>query len=278
MRLDDDARVLDEDTRSRNEQSLLQAQKLRNLALMTGSVAHDFNNLIGSILGNISFAMREMPPGSPSYEASIDIETAARRAAELTRRLGALSSQGRSTIESLDFNRIVEEMANQMREAIPTSASLRLDLGADLPLINADAAQVQQVIMNLLTNAFQSLPAGGGVVTLTTGRTEVDGAHVSRSDLHFNRNIEAGTYVHFEVVDTGRGMSSDILGRIVDPSSAAKGANLGLGLSATLAIVRAMRGAVGAGSKPGGGTTVTIVLPVGGRGRSSGAPRISSSG
>lgn len=278
MKLDDEARVLDEETRSRNEQSLLQAQKLRNLALMAGSVAHDFNNLIGSILGNISFAMREMSPGSPSYEASTDIETAARRAAELTRRLGALSSQGRSTVESLELNRIVEEMANQMRETIPAATSLRLDLDGDLPSIHADAAQVRQVIMNLLTNACQSLPEGAGVVTLITGRTEVDEAYLARANLRFNRKIEAGTYVHFEIVDTGRGMSSDILGRVLDPSSAAKGAHLGLGLSATLAIVRGMRGAIGAGSEPGGGTTVTIVLPVGARARSSGAPRISSPG
>jgi signal transduction histidine kinase len=278
MSLDDEARVLDEDARSRNEQSLLQAQKLRNLALLAGSVAHDFNNLIGSILGNISFAMRELPPGSPGHEASADIETAARRAADLTRRLAALSDRGRSTVESLDLDRIAEGMVNRMREAIPAATSLRVELDGDLPSINADAAQVQQVILNLLLNACQSLPEGAGVVTLTTGRTEADGAHLARADLHFNRKIEAGTYVHFEVVDTGRGMSSDILGRILDPSSAAKGADLGLGLSATLAIVRGMRGAIGAGRPPGGGTTVTIVLPVGARTRSSGAPRISSPG
>jgi two-component system, cell cycle sensor histidine kinase and response regulator CckA len=271
----DEGRVLDEETRSRNEQSLLRLQKLQNLALLSGSIAHDFNNMIGSILGNVSFVLRELPSGSPGRDAATDIETAARRAAELTRRLLAYSGRGRSAVETVDLNRLVEETAALVRKAIPVTTVLRLTLDEYLPSIDVDAAQARQMILNLLTNAYHSLPERAGVVTLTTGSMDVAAAS---AELDFNRKIEVGAYIYLEVADTGCGMTREALDRILEPAPASRETGHGLGLAATLGIVHGYRGAIRASSQPGEGTTVTIVLPVGRRSRPSGELRISSPG
>ena len=281
------------ETRENRARSMLEAQKLGSLSLLAGVIAHDFNNMIGSILGNVSFALRELPPGAQGRDAILDIETAARRAAELTRQLLAYAGKGRFGVESLNLNPLVQEIAAVITRAVPDSTVLRFDFAKNLPSIDADPVQIRQVLMNIVINACQSLVEKTGVVTITTGQMEVDEAYVATTEFNFNQKLDAGSYVYLAVSDTGRGMAKETLRAVLEPlftagrasppslaESVGRGAppasraikSGGLGLAAVVCIIRGHRGAFGVHSEPGNGTTFKVLLPFGKRARGVGRP------
>ncbi|MCC7055164.1 MAG: PAS domain S-box protein [Gemmatimonadaceae bacterium] len=245
--------------RRRLETQMQHAQKLESLGVLAGGIAHDFNNLLVGILGNASLAREDLEPGTATEELLTDIETAARRAAELTMQLLAYAGKGRFNVQPLDLSKAVREMSTLLQSAISKRATLSLGLADDLPLIDADNTQVRQVIMNLLTNASDALQDQNGGIVLRTGMMHADAAYLAAclaAD-----GVEPGAFVFVEVADTGVGMDADTLPRIFEPFYTTKFTGRGLGLAATLGIVRGHRGAVHVHSTPGDGTVFRVLFP-----------------
>ncbi len=253
------ARVRAEHEGARIAQRIQEAQRMESLGLLAGGIAHDFNNLLVGVLGNVGMALKKVGPDSPALYHLFGIEKAARRAAELTNQLLAYSGRSRFVVEPLDLSRLVSEMGHLLETAIAKSACVRFDLSPDLPAVLGDAAQLRQVVMNLITNASDALGERSGVITVTTGQQVLDGAALEHIDLGWEP--APGRFVFVEVSDTGAGMNRDTQSQIFDPFFSTKATGRGLGLAAVLGIVRGHQGAIRISSKPGRGTTFKVLLP-----------------
>ena len=246
--------------RRRLEAQMQQTQKLESLGVLAGGIAHDFNNLLVGILGNASVAREDAAKGTQTEELLGDIETAAKRAAELTTQLLAYAGKGRFNVVPLDVSDAVRETSSLLQSAISKRATLTMQLADNLPLIAADATQVRQVLMNLLTNASEALDERSGDIVLRTGATHVDQSVIDSCLVA--DSVEPGEFVFVEVSDTGVGMSDGTLARIFEPFFTTKFTGRGLGLAATLGIVRGHGGALDVRSEPEKGTTFRVLFPV----------------
>ncbi len=244
------------------ERRVLHAQKLESLGVLAGGIAHDFNNLLVGMLGYASLAQDELPSGSPARDHLARIEASARRAADLTRQLLAYSGKGRFVVEPLDLSAVVEEMTHLVEVTLCRKAALKLDLEGDLPPVQADAAQVRQVVLNLVTNASDAIGEDCGIITVSTGWMRADERYLDGPWLP--EAVAPGEYVYLEVSDTGRGMDAEAKERMFEPFFSTKGTGRGLGLSAVLGIVSGHRGAMRVYSEPGRGTTIKVLLPAAG--------------
>jgi signal transduction histidine kinase len=254
-----DERKRDEAERLEFERRLQHQQKLESLALLAGGVAHDFNNLLVGILGNANLMALDLPPDDPNHEAVAAIETSARRAADLVRQM--LSYTGRSQLVTtpVDCNALCAEMRALLGAAIPRRIALSFELAHEVPKVLADATQLRQVVMNLVTNAADAIGEGEGVVLIRTGTRVV---HPGESRDGWVGNVLAdGHYVVVEVSDNGVGMDATTIARMFDPFFTTKFVGRGLGLAATMGIVRAHHGGIHVESVVGKGTTIRVALP-----------------
>jgi two-component system cell cycle sensor histidine kinase/response regulator CckA len=251
--------VRDVSERERLEAQLRQSQKLESLGVLAGGVAHDFNNLLVGIMGNASLAMEKLPTDSPVQLLLERVVNAGRRATDLTKRMLAYAGRATCDVQIMDLNALVQEMADFAVAAVPRKIALHIHTQRDLPLVQADSSQVQQVIMNLLINAAEAIGDAGGDVTVSTWAEELSASRVARE--FADQHVAAGQYVCLEVRDTGCGMSPETLSRIFDPFFTTKFAGRGLGLSAILGIVRAHHGAITVSSQVGVGTVFRVYLP-----------------
>jgi len=241
------------------ERRLLYAQKLESLGILAGGIAHDFNNLLMAVLGNLDLALRKVSPVSP---ARLNIEQsaqAARRATDLTRQMLAYSGKGRFIVKPMDLSELVEENTHLFRASVARTATLDIRLGRSLPSIEADVGQVQQVIMNLITNAAEAIGDSSGRIIITTGMQECDAQCLKQSRLE--DVPPAGRFVYLEVSDTGCGMDEQTQQRLFDPFFTTKAPGRGLGMSAILGIVRGHGGSIFVESGPGRGTSIRILFP-----------------
>jgi two-component system, cell cycle sensor histidine kinase and response regulator CckA len=248
-----------EDDRKLFEARTRESQKLESLGVLAGGVAHDFNNMLLAIQGNLEFAVASLPPEAPARESLAEVERAAKRAADLCRQLLAYSGKGRFAIGSLSLARAVEETAQMLAVSISKKAELRLDIATDLPLIEADASQIQQVIMNLIINASEALGGGSGAISVSAGTTVCDRAHLN--GMINGDRLPEGRYVFLEVADTGCGMDEGTRKKIFDPFFTTKSAGRGLGLPVILGIVRGHGAAIEIRSAPGKGAAFRLVFP-----------------
>lgn len=248
-----------EEERLRLERQMQQAQKLESLGVLAGGIAHDFNNLLVGIMGNASLVTSEITLSVTARELLDEIEHAAQRAAELTRQLLAYAGKGRFVVEPVALSTVVEEMLTLVRSAMSRKAELHLDLSRNLPAISADATQLRQIVMNLLTNASDALDDQPGMIRLRTGVQQVDEDY--RSSLLGADSLPDGTYVFLEVSDSGVGMNAETVNRIFDPFFTTKFTGRGLGLAATRGIVRGHHGSIRVYSEPGKGTTFKLFFP-----------------
>jgi signal transduction histidine kinase len=255
-------RELAEEERRKVQVKLLHAQKLESLGVLSGGIAHDFNNLLVGILGNAGLAMLELPAESPARTTLHDIETAALRAAELTRQLLAYAGKGQFVVGPVNLSLLVEEMANLLATAVSKNARLDLQLEGTIPPVEADATQLRQVVMNLITNASEAIGTASGTITVRTGVMDADRPWLA--DAQLGAGLPEGPYAYVEVQDDGHGMHPATQARIFDPFFTTKFTGRGLGLAAVLGIVRAHHGAIRVASAPGRGTTIRIVFPAGG--------------
>ena len=252
-----------EEERRRLEEQARHSQKLESIGMLAGGIAHDFNNLLMGVLGNAELALLELPPGSLVRQRVEQVEKAAFRAAELTNQMLAYAGKARFVVEPVDLSQLVEEMAHLLSAAISKKAVLRFDLTTELPAVEADATQLRQVVMNLITNASDAIGERSGVITARTGVVDVDRSYLART--YLSEDLAEGQYVYVEVADTGCGMDEETKARVFDPFFTTKFTGRGLGLASALGIVRAHGGAVRVESEPGEGTTFRILLPAAAR-------------
>ena len=252
--------------KKRFQERFQQTQKLESLGLLAGGIAHDFNNLLTGIIGNTSILLEEVPPENPMHICLQDVASAAGRASALTQQLLAYAGKGRFVIEPLDLSALVRETSNLIKTSIPMTVELRLHLATDLPAIEGDASQIQQLVMNLVLNGAEAIGEGKtGVVAVTTGTQKVNGADIQQT---FTENeISLGNYVVLDVSDTGCGMSEETVARIFDPFFTTKFSGRGLGLAAATGIVRGHKGALKVHSVLGKGSSFRVLFPA-----SEGAP------
>ncbi len=204
-----------ESERQELQERMQQAQKLESLGVMAAGIAHDFNNLLTPILGGSTLALMELPPEAPARARIQMIQKAAHRAAALTNQMLAYAGNETLQFEVLDLSRLVEEMGQLLESAVSKKAELVYELARDLPPVEADAAQLSQVAMNLITNAAEALGDQTGRISIRTGVAEADRALLDRTLP--GENLPEGAYVFFEVVDTGTGMDPPTRARIFDP-------------------------------------------------------------
>jgi PAS domain S-box-containing protein len=241
------------------ERRLLHAQKLESLGVLSGGIAHDFNNLLTAVLGNLDLAMMDLPKQNPAVSCLDDAKQAVRKAADLTRQLLAYSGRGRFQIGELNLSEVVSEMANLLRVSIAKTSELKLELASKLPKVMADGAQVQQIILNLLTNASEATGKHPGRIHLSTGSGSFDADYLAQSRLE--EKPAPGTYVFLEVKDNGCGMTPEVQQRLFDPFFTTKFTGRGLGMSAVLGVVQGHKGAIMVNSQPGKGTTIRVLFP-----------------
>ncbi|RJR43218.1 MAG: PAS domain S-box protein [Deltaproteobacteria bacterium] len=248
-----------QEEQARLEAQMREVQKLESLGVLAGGIAHDFNNLLMAILGNADLALLALSPASPARPNVEEIARASQRAADLCRQMLAYSGKGRFMVGRYDLTEIVREMTQMLKVSVSKKASLQYSFAADLPAVEVDATQMRQVIMNLITNASESLGDESGMISVATGVMDCDRAFLAES--HLDDRLPEGRYVFLEVADTGCGMSEETRRRIFDPFFTTKFTGRGLGLAAVLGIVRGHRGAIKVSSQPRQGTTFTLLLP-----------------
>ncbi len=245
--------------RHRFEAQIREIQKLESLGILAGGIAHDFNNLLMAILGNADLALFSLSSASPVKHHIEEIVQSSHRAANLCRQMLAYSGKGHFVIRRHDISEIVREMGQMLDVSISKKATLRQVLAEDLPAVEADATQMRQVIMNLITNASEALGDSNGVITITTGVTQCDEQCLAES--YLDDRLPAGDYVFLEVSDTGCGIDAATRSKLFDPFFTTKFIGRGLGLPAVLGIVRGHKGAIRVDSEVGRGTTFKIFLP-----------------
>lgn len=255
------ARKLAETEQARIRHQMVESQKLESLGVLAGGVAHDFNNLLTVIIGNSSLARLESG-GTAVNQARMDnVLASARRAAELCHQLLAYAGKEGFTTELINLNAIVTETTRLLELSIGRQARLEFALAPDLPHNEADAAQIRQVIMNLVTNAAEAMGDRPGIIRLGTSAVTLGPA---TPDDGSAPGMEAapGEYVCLEVADSGEGMRPGMLARIFEPFYSTRFAGRGLGLAAVIGIVRTHHGTVKVLSTPGRGSTFRVFLPL----------------
>jgi PAS domain S-box-containing protein len=251
------ARRRAEEEKAKLQEQLLQSQKMESVGRLAGGVAHDFNNMLGVIIGHAERAMEELEPDQPLQVALTEIRQAAERSAELTGRLLAFARKQTVSPRVLDMNETVAGMLTMLKRMIGEDIHLAWQPGANLWPVKIDPSQIDQILANLSVNARDAI-AGVGRVTIETRNVGVDG-----SDGAGQRGLAPGEYVLLAVNDDGCGMDRDTQSHLFEPFFTTKsaGKGTGLGLATVYGIVKQNSGFIGIDSEPGRGTTVRIYLP-----------------
>ncbi|MGX9366717.1 hybrid sensor histidine kinase/response regulator [Desulfoplanes sp. PS50] len=250
-------RVQVQKDKHRLEQQLLQSQRMETIGTFAGGIAHDFNNLLQIISGNIQMlGMKNKDEGLKRHVQAIDQTTL--KASNLVRRLLTISRKVESSKRRLCLNDIIRDTMALSERLIPRMIAMDIHLEPDLPPIMADSVQMEQIILNLSSNAFDAL-AGKGKISVSTRRI-----HLLPADADKYLDLSPGDYVQFAFSDTGPGISEEIKSKIFDPffTTKAVGKGTGLGLSTVYAIVKEHGGHISCYSTLGQGTTFKIYLPV----------------
>jgi PAS domain S-box-containing protein len=248
-----------EEERIRMDKKLADTAKLESLGVLAGGIAHDFNNLLTGVLGNASLMKFDLPPHSAHYEAVEQIDSAARRAADLCRQMLAYSGKGRFLVHEIDLNTVITDTTRLLEVSINKQTTLRFHLAPQLPTIEADETQVRQIVMNLVINGSEAIGDRPGIVGIATGITRLNAEDTSASP--FNDKIKPGAYVWLEISDNGEGMEPDVVEKIFDPFFTTKFTGRGLGLAAVQGIMRGHGGAIKVYSEIGKGTTFRLLFP-----------------
>jgi PAS domain S-box-containing protein len=246
----------------RNAARMRETQKLESLGVLAGGIAHDFNNLLTGILGNASLALSDLEPDSPLKEQIGNVVDASEKAAVLTRQMLAYAGKGRFFVERIDLAARIREIVPLIKASVSATVELRFDLAEQLPAIEADSTQIQQLITNIIINGAEAVPEGKpGTVTVATRREDVDRSYLRTNHGCRVGELQPGQHVLFEVTDTGVGMNEATIDRIFDPFFTTKFTGRGLGLAAVLGIVRGNNACIHITTAPGQGTIFRVLFP-----------------
>ena len=240
------------------EQQLIHAQKMEAVAQLSGGIAHDFNNIVTALIGYGNLLLMQLPEDSPSRHFAEQILVTSERAAELTRKILAFGRKKVFNLEPLDISLLIAGLKNFLERIIGEEIEIKTDLSIEDLIVAADGSQVEQVLMNLATNARDAMPQGG-LLSISTSRCELDTYFI---DSHGYG--EEGAYACIAVTDTGTGMDDATVKKIYEPFYTTKepGKGTGLGMSIVYGIIKEHRGFISVDSVPGAGTTFRIYLPL----------------
>ena len=241
----------------RTQEEALFRQKLESVGTLAGGIAHDFNNILGAVHAQAELALAQFKAGSSPDEELKGIQDVAMRGSEIVRQLMIYAGRETAVVGLVDISRIVREMLELLRVSVSKHAVLETDLGERLPAVRANAAQLRQIVMNLITNASDAIGDRDGVIRVITRRV----TFLEESVAIPSSGLQDGDYVQLEVSDTGCGMSPETHAKVFDPFFTTKSAGRGLGLAVVSGIVRSLGGAIRITSEPGKGTTFRVWLP-----------------
>ena len=251
-------RVKTEAQRRQIAQQARRYQELENLGAVIGKVAHDFNDFLMVILGNAEMAIRSLGDSSEEHSSVAQIKSSALQARNLTRQMLIYAGKGKSNLQAVDLNHLIQETAGLLKANLPEGAELKINLPGKLPLIQADVSQIRQLVRNLVANAAQSLGPGAGMIEIRTYHGDVSGEDCSH--LHCSEGFNVGPCAVLEVSDTGPVLNGTAMDKLFDPAFTTKLTERGEGLSVVLGIIRAHKGAIAVDSEPGRGTTFSMYL------------------
>ncbi len=240
-----------------SEEQLRQAQKMESIGRLAGGVAHDFNNMLGVVLGHVEMALEQVDPSQPVHDDLQQIRITTERSADLTRQLLAFARKQTIAPQALDLNRTVAGLLKMVRRIIGEDLELAWQPGPDVWPVKVDPSQIDQVLVNLCVNARDAIDG--------VGRIMIETANVSFDKAYCEDHIGflPGDYVQLSVSDTGRGMDKETLARVYEPFFTTKklGQGTGLGLATVYGIAKQNQGFVNVYSEPGQGTCFKVFLP-----------------
>jgi signal transduction histidine kinase/HAMP domain-containing protein/ActR/RegA family two-component response regulator len=251
------ARAMEASERRGLEAALARAQRMDSIGQLAGGVAHDFNNILTAILGNLEACRGDLRPGDPMEAALAEAEQAARRAADLTKQLLTFARHQLVETRLVDVNALTRDADRMLRRLLGASIEIHTHLAPSVRPVRLGAGQFEQVLMNLAVNARDAMPDGG---TITIRSRDL---HLGAAETEGRPGLAAGDYVELTVTDTGAGMPRETLERVFEPFFTTKGLGegTGLGLAVCYGIVRQAGGDITVASAPGRGTTFTIRIP-----------------
>jgi len=243
-----------------SEARLQHSQRLESLGVLSGGIAHDFNNILTAILGSSELALLDLPEDSSARRRVEDVVQAVDRAAELVNQLLVYAGKAPSKANPLDLSRVVEEMRQLLALAVSETLRFEMRLDPGLPPVKGDAAQIRQLVMNLVTNAAEALEDYEGCVELETGVRVASEPELAAAVV--GSDCPPGPMVYLRVRDDGVGIDASQVTRIFEPFYSTKFVGRGLGLSAVFGIVSTHGGALLIESALGKGSTFTVLLPI----------------
>ncbi len=249
--------VIDVTDERRLQDQLRQAQKMEAVGRLAGGMAHDFNNLLTAVLATSDLLAAELPAKTPHRDDIDIIRAAASRGADLVKKLLAFSRQQPVVLDAVPLEALLADFIRLARRVVPEDVEVVLQVRAKRAIVRADPAAVEQMLMNLVTNARDAMPTGGRLVL------EIDRSTVSPTQIQTWGFGEPGEYVTLSVMDTGHGMDAETMRRVFEPFFTTKGVGqgTGLGMAMVYGLVKQHEGYVSVESEPGRGTTVRIFFP-----------------
>jgi signal transduction histidine kinase/ActR/RegA family two-component response regulator len=248
MRAEEDKRML--------ESQLIQAQKMESIGTLAGGIAHDFNNILSAIMGYSELALEDVSDPEKAKSEIREVVKAADRAKNLVSQILTFSRKTQTQYSPLELPPLIKESLKMLRSVIPSTIEIRQDL-INSGLVMLDSTQINQIIMNLCTNAAHAMDKAGGVLEVSLKKVTM------KESQEHGLEFQPGSYLRLTIKDTGHGMPSEVVERIFEPYYTTKeiGRGTGLGLSVVLGIVESHGGSITCKSDPGKGTTFNVYLP-----------------